>query len=43
METAVFGPGNMIGTVHHPNEFNSIKEIMLAIDFYERLIKKICL
>ena len=43
METVVFGPGSMIGTVHLPNEFNSIKEIMHAIDFYEKLIKKICL
>lgn len=43
METICFGPGSSMGTVHHPNESNSIKELMTAVDFYERLIRKICL
>jgi acetylornithine deacetylase/succinyl-diaminopimelate desuccinylase-like protein len=43
VETIAFGPGNMAGVVHRPDEFNSMSEIAKAVDFYEAVIRKACM
>ena len=42
METIVLGPGS-IDVAHQPNEFIEAKQLDMAIDLYQRLIKEICM
>ena len=38
-EAVVFGPGLSIGNVHRPNEYNSLKQISKATEFYTRMLR----
>jgi acetylornithine deacetylase/succinyl-diaminopimelate desuccinylase-like protein len=42
-EAVVFGPGGSNGNSHSPNEHNFIDQIEKAVDFYEKVIEKVCL
>lgn len=37
-EAIVFGPGLSIGNVHRPNEYNSLKQIAKATEFYSKML-----
>ncbi len=39
----VFGPGKSQGNSHSPNENNLLDQMEKAIDFYEKVIEKVCL
>jgi acetylornithine deacetylase/succinyl-diaminopimelate desuccinylase-like protein len=38
-EAIVFGPGLSIGNVHRPNEYNSLRQMCVATQFYTRLLQ----
>jgi succinyl-diaminopimelate desuccinylase len=42
-EAVVFGPGASIGNSHSPNESCALAQVEQAVDFYERLIERVCL
>jgi len=39
----IVGPGKSQGNSHSPNENNILEQLEKAIDFYERVIEKVCL
>lgn len=41
--SVVFGPGRAAGNIHAPNEHVSIADLEGAVDFYARLIERVCL
>jgi acetylornithine deacetylase/succinyl-diaminopimelate desuccinylase-like protein len=43
IETLVWGPGQGVGNSHTPNECVRLSELNLAIDFYRRVIERMCL
>jgi acetylornithine deacetylase/succinyl-diaminopimelate desuccinylase-like protein len=42
-QAVVFGPGESQGNSHSPNENNVLEQLEKAIDFYEKVIEKVCL
>ncbi|MGE4130648.1 MAG: M20 family metallopeptidase [Bdellovibrionales bacterium] len=43
VECLVWGPGQSVGNSHAPNERISIKDLELAVEFYRRVIERVCL
>ncbi len=43
LECLVWGPGQGVGNSHTPNECVKISDLTLAIDFYRRVIERMCL
>lgn len=42
LETVVFGPGFSSGVLCRPNEYVSMDHLVKAVQFYERVIQKVC-
>lgn len=42
IECIVIGAGRNEGTDHGPNEFNILAELQSSVEFYKRLIEKVC-
>ena len=42
-QAVVFGPGKSQGNSHSPNENNILEQLEKAVEFYERVIEKVCL
>ena len=42
IDTIVFGPGVSQGNVHRPNEHNLLSQCEKAIEFYKRMIERLC-
>lgn len=42
-QAIVFGPGKSQGNSHSPNENNILDQLEKAVEFYERVIEKVCL
>ena len=42
-DSLVFGPGDSAGNSHGPNESVKVEDLEKAVDFYERVIAKVCL
>ncbi len=38
-QAIVFGPGKATGNIHRPNEYNSLRQLKQAVEFYERVLK----
>jgi acetylornithine deacetylase/succinyl-diaminopimelate desuccinylase-like protein len=38
-----FGPGRFTGNSHSPNEFNTLDQFEKSVQFYEKVIEKVCL
>ncbi len=43
LECIVIGAGRNEGTDHGPNEFNTISELQSSVEFYKKLIERVCL
>ena len=41
-ESVVVGPGSALGNIHGPNESVSLAQLELALNFYERLVERVC-
>ena len=42
LDTVVFGPGYAAGVLSRPNEHISVRHLEKAVQFYERVIQKVC-
>ncbi len=43
IECLVWGPGQSVGNSHAPNECIKLSDLRMAIDFYTRLLERLCL
>lgn len=43
VECISFGPGEREGNIHTPNENVAVRDLMIATDFYKKMIKRFCL
>lgn len=41
-ESIVIGPGTSIGNIHQPNEFNTLSQLQMAVQFYTAFLHQFC-